>query len=103
VYPQKPRFTHSGVKRGNCGVILINKSWGYYLLHFKNMTNIKKTNNIYTISFTLASKLQYCLQNKINRKGLHTLPVVPAIKYPNAELQKKQIMQDNKGKAGVYR
>lgn len=28
----------------------------------------------------------------------------PAIKvYPNAELQKKQILQDNKGKAGIYR
>ena len=30
--------------------------------------------------------------------------LVPAIKvYPNAELQKKQILQDNKGKAGIYR
>jgi hypothetical protein len=28
----------------------------------------------------------------------------PAIKvYPNAELQKKQILQDNKGRAGIYR
>ena len=31
------------------------------------------------------------------------LSVVPVICYPNAEIQKKQIMQDNKGKAGIYR
>jgi hypothetical protein len=41
---------------------------------------------------------------KIQRKGLHTLasPVVPVKIYQNSELERKQIMQDNKGKSGVY-
>jgi hypothetical protein len=46
-----------------------------------------------TISFSLASKLQHCLQNKINRKGLHTLPVVPVAVYSNPDLQKSKIIE----------
>lgn len=40
---------------------------------------------------------------KFYSKGLHTLPVVPVRVYTDAELQKKQILLDNKGKAGIYR
>lgn len=66
------------------------------------MKNLKMITN--TTSFYLSSKLQHCLQTKFAGKScLHTLPIVPVIKYPNAELQKKQILQDNKGKAGIYR
>jgi hypothetical protein len=33
----------------------------------------------------------------------HTSPTVPAIKtYDNADTQKKSIIEDNKGKAGIY-
>ena len=39
----------------------------------------------------------------MNRKGLHTFPVVPAMIYTNADLQKESIIKDNKGKAGIYR
>lgn len=40
---------------------------------------------------------------KISRKSLHTLPVVPAMIYTNADLHKESILNDNRGKAGVYR
>ena len=90
--------------RGN----LINKV-KRCMLHFKIMTNNKKTtNNIYTISFTLASKLQHCcLSDKINSlfKGLHTLPqsVTPVVVYANPDVDKERIIKENKGKSGIYR
>ncbi|KAG0632579.1 hypothetical protein HOY80DRAFT_32312 [Tuber brumale] len=51
------------------------------------------------------TKFLYYIPSKINRKGLHTgkNPVVPVIIYQDAELEKNQIMLDNKGKAGIYR
>jgi group I intron endonuclease len=64
------------------------------------MKNLKMITN--TISFSLSSKLLHCLQNKINRKGLHTLPVVPIRVYENADIQKLEILKDNKGKSGIY-
>lgn len=73
------------------------------------MTNKKKTtNNIYTIPFTLASKLQHCcLPNKISSllKGLHTspLPVIPAVVYSNPDVDKERIIKENRGKSGIYR
>jgi hypothetical protein len=78
------------------------------LLHFKNMTNNKKTNNIYTIPFTLASKLQHCcLLNKISSllKALHTSPqpVTPVVEYSNPEVDQARIIKENRGKSGVYR
>jgi len=42
-------------------------------------------------------------QTKINKKSLHTLPVVPAMIYTNADLHKESVIKDNKGKAGIYR
>jgi len=61
------------------------------------MKNTKKYN--YTISFPLAPKLQHCLF----KARLHTLPN-PSVKvYNNADLQKKQILLENKEKSGVYR
>ena len=39
----------------------------------------------------------------MNRKGLHTFPVVPAMVYINADLHKKSIIEENRGKAGIYR
>ena len=38
----------------------------------------------------------------MNRKGLHTLPVVPIRVYENADIQKLEILKDNKGKSGIY-
>jgi hypothetical protein len=66
-----------------------------------NMRNLMNTN---IISFSLASKLQHCLQNKINRKGLHTLPnpVVPVKVWDNSDKQKLEILEENKGKSGIY-
>ena len=60
------------------------------------MTNNKKTNYIYTIPFTLASKLQHCcLLNKISSlfKALHTSPqpVTPVVEYSNPDAEKKRI------------
>lgn len=39
------------------------------------------------------------------KKNLHTgiNPIIPIVKYEDAFMQKKQIMQDNKGKSGIYR
>jgi hypothetical protein len=72
------------------------------------MTNNKKTNNIYTIPFTLASKLQHCcLLNKISSllKALHTSPqpVTPVVEYSNPEVDQARIIKENRGKSGVYR
>lgn len=64
------------------------------------MKNFKTITN--TIFFSLSSKLLHCLQTKINRKGLHTLPIVPARVYENADIHKLEILKDNKGKPGVY-
>lgn len=55
------------------------------------------------IFYSLSFKMRHYLITQTNRRGLHTLPVAPAMTYPNADLQKKQIMLDNKGKAGIYR
>jgi hypothetical protein len=72
-----------------------------------NNQNLLVTN---TIFFSLSSKLLHCLQNKINKKGLHTAnnPVVqpkpiPVKTYENADIHKGSIMKDNRGKAGIYR
>lgn len=54
------------------------------------MINFKKFTFLNTISFS--SKL----------RGLHTLPVVPVKVYTNADLDKKSILNENKGRAGVY-
>jgi len=42
-------------------------------------------------------------QTQINNKSLHTLSFIPAMTYSNADLQKESLIEDNKGKAGVYR
>jgi len=55
------------------------------------------------IFYSLSFKMRHYLITQTNRRGFHTLPVAPAMTYPNADLQKKQIMLDNKGKAGIYR
>jgi hypothetical protein len=34
---------------------------------------------------------------------LHTLPIVPARTYTNADTLKELIVQENKGKSGIYR
>lgn len=80
------------------------------------MTNNKK-HNIYTISITLVSKLQHCnklgLLRSILFKGFHTsrglatIPSPPAagamVKvYENADVQKAEILKENRGKSGVY-
>lgn len=54
------------------------------------MINFKKFTLLNTISFS--PKLQ----------GLHTLPVVPVKVYTNADLDKESILNENKGRAGVY-
>jgi hypothetical protein len=40
---------------------------------------------------------------KISGKGIHSLPNPPVKVYNNADLQKKQILIENKEKSGVYR
>jgi hypothetical protein len=57
------------------------------------------------VQCTFISRLNYYIayQTKINKKSLHTLPVVPAMVYTNADLDKESIIKDNKGKAGIYR
>jgi hypothetical protein len=60
------------------------------MLHFKIMTNKNKNN----------------LNRVTSSKGLHTLPesgVVPVAVYSDADLQRKQILDENRGKSGVYR
>jgi len=42
-------------------------------------------------------------QTQINNKSLHTLSFIPAMTYSNAYIQKESLIEDNKGKAGVYR
>jgi hypothetical protein len=32
-----------------------------------------------------------------------SVPIVPAVIYTNAGVQKEQILEENKGKSGVYR
>jgi hypothetical protein len=41
--------------------------------------------------------------NLASRKGLHTLPVVPAVVYSNFDVDKKRVVKENKGKLGIYR
>lgn len=51
----------------------------------------------------VASKIKIYL-SRIDKKGLHTgNPKVPVMRYLNADLQKKQIKLEAKGKAGIYR
>ena len=38
----------------------------------------------------------------VQRRGLHTSPIVPVITYTNADTQKKQIIEENKGRSGIY-
>jgi hypothetical protein len=54
------------------------------------------------IFFSLSFKMKHYLP-QTNRKGLHTLPVVPVMIYTNAETQKISILSENQGKSGVYR
>ena len=65
------------------------------------MNNLMTTN---TIPFSLLPKLLHCLQNKIYKKGLHTAnnPVVPVKVYANADIQKLEILNENRGKSGIY-
>lgn len=51
---------------------------------------------------TISIKNKYYLSFK-PKAGLHTSPVIaPVAIYNNADIQKKQILSENKGKAGVY-
>lgn len=36
-------------------------------------------------------------------RGLHTLPTVPVKTYSNADINKPQIVEENRNKAGIYR
>jgi group I intron endonuclease len=53
---------------------------------------------------TVRGKIQVPSPHRINRRGFHTLPQpVTALKvYANADLQKLEILGDNKGKSGIY-
>lgn len=56
------------------------------------------------ICFSLSFKLKsYLPHNLASRKGLHTLPVVPAVVYSNFDVDKKRVVKENKGKSGIYR
>ena len=65
------------------------------------MNNLMTTN---TIPFSLLPKLLHCLQNQIYKKGFHTAnnPVVPVKVYANADIQKLEILNENRGKSGIY-
>lgn len=90
------------------------------------MTKNKKYNN--TISFPLSSELQHCQQNKINRRSyvgsntdvnrtftslgrlnsednrkINFLDIKPIVRYNNADVDKVEILADNRNKLGVYR
>jgi hypothetical protein len=43
------------------------------------------------------------LQTEMNKKYLHSLPIVPIKVYENADKEKVSIIADSKGKAGIYR
>jgi hypothetical protein len=53
---------------------------------------------------TVRGKIQVPSPHRISRRGFHTLPQpVTALKvYANADLQKLEILGDNKGKSGIY-
>nr|YP_009722348.1 hypothetical protein [Morchella importuna]QGN66750.1 hypothetical protein [Morchella importuna] len=38
-----------------------------------------------------------------NKNNNPIVPIVPAVIYPNADIHKKRILEENKGKSGVYR
>jgi hypothetical protein len=90
------------------------------------MQNNNKYNN--TISFPLSSELQHCQQNKINRRSyvgsntdvnrtftslgrlnsednrkINFLDIKPIVRYNNADVDKVEILADNRNKLGVYR
>jgi hypothetical protein len=50
--------------------------------------------------FSLSFKMKHYL---IQRRGLHTSPIVPAITYTNADTLKELAIKENKDKSGVYR
>ena len=50
-------------------------------------------------TLSLSSKMKHYL---VQRRGLHTSPIVPVITYTNADTQKKQIISENKGRSGIY-
>jgi hypothetical protein len=50
-------------------------------------------------TLSLSSKMKHYL---VQRRGLHTSPIVPVITYTNADTQKKQIIEENKGRSGIY-
>ena len=41
--------------------------------------------------------------NNFNNPHNNAAPITPVKVYPNAELSRKQIITENKGKSGVYR
>jgi hypothetical protein len=78
----------------------------------KNLKYVNKSSILYLSTILVQSFYSTSANNKtflggglqkIHRRGLHTLPVVPVKIYTNADLQKKSIIKDNKEKAGVYR
>jgi len=58
--------------------------------------------NIGTVSSRRGGKIQ--VSSPHSRRGLHTLsqPSTPLKVYPNMDIQKLEIMEENKGKSGIY-
>jgi hypothetical protein len=52
------------------------------------------------ICFYLSFKMKHYL---VQRKGLHTSSIVPAITYTNADTLKELAIKENKDKSGIYR
>jgi hypothetical protein len=69
----------------------------------KTIITLSQTFSGIQIFYALSFKMKHYLITRTHRRSLHTLSVVAVMVYPNADLQKIQILLENKHKSGIYR